>query len=70
MNRYHRLRDTRKEGGIRMSVSISAHSAEEADEIFEERWRQRTGTKVPAKFTLTPAALELIRNRPTLDKHL
>ena len=41
MNKYHRLRDTRKEGGIRMSVSIAAESAAEADAIFEERWAAR-----------------------------
>ena len=48
MNKYHRLRDTRSEGGIRMSCSITARSADEADAIFEERWQQRVGSDLRA----------------------
>lgn len=75
MPKYKRMRDERSKGGPRLSVSIDARSAEEADEIFEDRWRQKTGTVQGASDRLqvrttkeiqaeamTPAALAVKRN--------
>lgn len=81
--KFHRLRDTRhKTGdrteGLRMSITIEADSAEEADKIFEERWEQRQRTdafyladrlplldheRLRAEF-LSPFAMELKRATP------
>jgi len=43
MQKYTRMRDERNSGGPRLSMCIDAGSAEEANEIFEERWRQKVG---------------------------
>jgi len=79
--KYHRLRDTRKEGGIRMSCSITADSASEADAIFEKRWAARhdESLNVPAPTLpeitnaslreqfMAPGALEIKRRTPALQ---
>lgn len=80
MNKYHRLRDTRAQGGTRMSLSIAAESSREADEIFEERWAARVAgletrnskTETLPAITnaslreqfMAPGALEIKRRTP------
>jgi hypothetical protein len=73
MNKYTRIRDTRSEGGVRLSCCIQADSAEEADAIFEERWRQKLlapAEGLPVRTTaeiqreaMRPGALALKRAR-------
>lgn len=43
MAKFTRMRDGRINGGPRLSMCIAAGSAEEANELFEERWRQKLG---------------------------
>lgn len=78
MPKYTRMRDERNSGGPRLSMCIDAGSAEEANEIFEERWRQKVGEArggdagtrgMPVRTTkeiqaeaMTPAALAVKRN--------
>lgn len=46
MPKYTRMRDERSSGGPRLSMCIDAGSAEEANEIFEERWRQKQSAEL------------------------
>lgn len=77
MPKYTRMRDERSSGGPRLSMCIDAGSAEEANEIFEERWRQKQGetgahgagdrlqvrtTKQIQAEAMTPHALAVKRN--------
>jgi hypothetical protein len=67
VNKYHRLRDTRRNvdgvtTGRRLSCSIEACSSEEADEIFEARWQQAGETELQKEQNSEHSAI--LSNQP------